>query len=150
MFFFFKTVFSFLEMFPDAASGETFRSKRFETGALANRLISVRGNVPGTGHALEKTWNIFSAFRRGGNFGIERYARKNSLSVFHRRGACEKNGEGDARFSRMDFLQFADCGAGCVEISAFFCYTVRKRRGNSCGRFLRDRCWALRRARRSL
>lgn len=68
MFFFFKTAFSFLEMFTDAASGETFRSKRFETGALANRLISVRGNVPDTVHALAKNMEHFSAFRRGGTF----------------------------------------------------------------------------------
>lgn len=68
MFFFFKTEFSFLGMVPDAASGETFRSKRFETSALANRLISVRGNVPDTVHALAKNMEHYFGFSARGKF----------------------------------------------------------------------------------
>lgn len=55
-------------MVPDAASGETFWSKRFETGALANRLISVRGNVPDMVHALAKNMEHFFGFSARGNF----------------------------------------------------------------------------------
>ena len=54
MFFFFKTEFSFLGMVPNAASRETFWAKRFETDALANRLISVRVNFAESSGVLAK------------------------------------------------------------------------------------------------